>query len=198
MTMRSASLALPVAAALMLGGCIRFGAEPPAALLSLHPEAQATPGEVRSTVNAGTIAILVPSAPQEVAVSRVPVRSADTSIAYVRDAVWVEPPTRLFARMLADTIGARTGRVVLSRRESLTAPGAMLSGELRSFGIEAARVEAVVTYDASLIRTDNGPVEKRRFEARVPVAPVDAATVGPALNRAANQVAGEVAEWVGR
>ena len=39
-------------------------------------------------------------------------------------------------------------------------------------------------------------VETRRFVATAP-ADGTAATVGPALNRAANQVAAEVAQWVG-
>ena len=39
-------------------------------------------------------------------------------------------------------------------------------------------------------------VETRRFEASVP-ADGTAATVGPALNAAANQVANEVAKWIG-
>jgi cholesterol transport system auxiliary component len=41
-------------------------------------------------------------------------------------------------------------------------------------------------------------VEKRRFEARVPVSAIDAASAGAALNDAANQVAVEVADWVGK
>ena len=44
---------------------------------------------------------------------------------------------------------------------------------------------------------DGSAVVSRRFEARVSVAEPEAGFVGPALNRAANQVAGEVAEWIG-
>jgi cholesterol transport system auxiliary component len=54
----------------------------------------------------------------------------------------------------------------------------------------------VVTYDASLVRAGKETVEKRRFEARVPVTAIDAATAGPAISQAANQVAVEVATWV--
>jgi cholesterol transport system auxiliary component len=39
-------------------------------------------------------------------------------------------------------------------------------------------------------------VETRRFEARAP-ADGTASTVGPALNDAANQVAAQVAQWIG-
>ncbi|UUL81851.1 ABC-type transport auxiliary lipoprotein family protein [Sphingomonas qomolangmaensis] len=185
-------------AALPLSACISFGAEPPPSLLTLTSAAAVPVGETQNSGTAPTITIGVPSTPQELGVARVPVRSTDTSIAYVKDAQWVEPPARLFARLLADTMTARTGRVVLSGRQSNVDPGALLSGELRSFGFEAATSEAVVTYDGALLRKDATAFEKRRFEARVPVTAIDAANAGVALNQAANQVAAEVADWVGR
>ena len=54
-----------------------------------------------------------------------------------------------------------------------------------------------MTFDGALIRGDAGKVEKKRFEARVALSPIDYTTIGPALNQAANQVAREVADWVG-
>lgn len=191
----------------VLGGCIRFGAEPPSSLLTLTPAAGIAVGQTADSASAKSITISVPLAAQEVAVTRVPVRSGATNIAYLKDAVWVEAPSRLFARLLSDTVSARTGRVVLSVRQSLSDPGARLGGELRQFGLDATTSEAVVTYDATLVRDRPAPAsgarapqtfEKRRFEARVPVAAIDAAAAGTALNAAANQVAGEVADWIGR
>lgn len=184
--------------ALPLAGCISFGAKPPEALLTLSPQAPLPVGESQRSNVAATITIAVPSAPQELSSSRVPVHSGNTAIAYVKDAQWVERPTQLFARLLADTVTARTGRLVLSTRQSLLDPGAYLMGELRSFGIDEASREAVVTYDAALVRGSETVVEKRRFEARVAVAEIKAAPVGTALNQAANQVAAEVADWVGK
>lgn len=190
---------LAVLALLPLSACIRFGAEPPPSLLTLAPAQPIAAGNTQTSQPGRSITIAVPSVPQELAVARVPVHSTDTAIAYVKDAVWVEPPARLFARLLSDTVTTRTGRVVLSTRQLSVEQGAQLSGELRSFGIEAGRNEAVVTFDGALIRPANrAVVEKRRFEARVPVTAVDATSVGPALNQAANQVAVEVADWVGR
>ncbi|MCC2977178.1 ABC-type transport auxiliary lipoprotein family protein [Sphingomonas sp. PL-96] len=190
---------LAILALLPLSACIRLGAEPPPSLLTLTP-AQAVPvGTAQDSGAAKSILISVPSVPQELAVTRVPVHSTDTSLAYVKDAQWVEQPGRLFARLLSDTVTTRTGRVVLSLRQSSVDPSSQLSGELRSFGMDATTSEAVVTFDAALIRIDRpGAVEKRRFEARVPVTAIDAATVAPAINQAANQVAVEVADWVGR
>lgn len=183
---------------LPLVGCVSFGAKPPASLLSLTADQQVAVGQPQSSATAKTVTILVPSTPQALATNRVPVQSGATDIAYLKDALWVETPSRLFARLLSDTIGAKTGRVVMSGAQSLADPGARLSGELRMFGVDATSTSAVVTYDAALVRDDGGALEKRRFEARVPVSAIEPAPVGTALNQAANQVAGEVADWVGR
>lgn len=189
-------LALLVAAP--LAGCISFGAKPPPSLLSLTSAASVPAGQTQSSATSPTITILVPGAAQAIAGTRVPVQASETSIAYVEKAQWVEPPSRMFVRLLIDTVPARTGRIVLSSAQSFSDPGAVLSGELRNFGVDAATREAVVTFDGSLIRTTGKVVEKRRFEARVPVTAIAAAPVGQALNTAANQVAAEIADWVGK
>ena len=192
------ALALTLAAA-PLAGCISFGAKPPPSLLTLTAAAAPAVGQDQSSTAAQPITIEVPSAPQELATVRVPVQSSPTSIAYVAKAQWAEPPARLFARLMADTITARTGRVVLSGVQAVSEPGARLGGELRFFGVDAPTRQAVVTFDASLVRlATKGVVEKRRFEARVPLTAIDADDVGAPINDAANQVATEVAAWVGK
>nr|WP_295672279.1 ABC-type transport auxiliary lipoprotein family protein [Sphingomonas sp.] len=198
MTMNKLSILLPVAAALSLGGCITFGAKPPPSLLTLESVSSVPAGETRSSANAQTITIAVPAVSQALATTRVPVQSSNTSLAYVKDAIWVELPAPLFARLTADTVAAKTGRVVLSTAQSFSDPGARLSGELRNFGVDAATSEAVVTFDAALIRTNGNVVEKRRFEARVRVDTITAGPVARGINQAANQVAAEVADWVGK
>ncbi|MCC2980566.1 MULTISPECIES: ABC-type transport auxiliary lipoprotein family protein [unclassified Sphingomonas] len=185
-------------ALLPLAGCISFGAKPPESLLSLTAAEQVPVGQAQSSAGARTVTIQVPAVPQALANNRIPVQASATDIAYVKDAQWVEPPARQFARLLSDTVTARTGRVVLSGAQSLADPGARLAGELRMFGVDAATSNAVVTYDAALVRDEGGALEKRRFEARVAVSAIEPAPVGVALNQAANQVAGEVADWIGR
>jgi cholesterol transport system auxiliary component len=186
------------AGALALAGCISFGAKPPPQLLTLSSDAVVPVGQAQSSAGGSTITIAVPAVPQAIATLRVPVQQGPTAVAYVKDAQWVEPPARQFARLLSDTVTAKTGRVVLSQQQSFADPGARLAGELRSFGMDAGSSEAVVVFDASLIRSEGRAVEKRRFEARIPAGAIDAASVGPALNQAANQVATQVADWVGR
>lgn len=184
--------------AIPLAGCISFGGKPPKALLTLRSDVTLPVGESQRSNVAATITVAVPSVPQELSSGRIPVHSGGTAIAYVKDAQWVERPSQLFQRVLADTITAQTGRLVLSTRQSQLDPGAYLQGEVRMFGVDADRGEAVVVYDAALIRGPETVVEKRRFEARLPVAPVEAEPVAAALNSAANQVAAQVATWVGK
>jgi cholesterol transport system auxiliary component len=191
-------LVLAAAATLAVSGCISFGADPPPSLLTLSPDQAIPVGQPQSSATGASVTVQVPATPTALAQTRVPVQATPTSLAYIKDAVWSEPPARLFARLLSDTLTTRTSRVVLSTAQSMSDPGARLGGELRQFGLDATTREAVVTYDASLIRAAETAVEKRRFEARVPVTAIDATTAGPALNQAANQVAAEVADWVGR
>ena len=198
--MRSpAILAVPLALAVPLGGCISFAPKPPEALLTLSPASTVAAGQEADSANAKTITVLVPATPAAIATNRVAVRTGATSLAYVKGGYWSEAPARLFARLLADTVTARTGRVVLSNAQSFADPGARLSGELRDFTVDVGRGAAVVTYDATLMRDGAKTFDRRRFEARAPlggaVTPGSAAT---ALNHAANDVAAQVADWVGR
>lgn len=181
-----------------LAGCFSFGDKPPPSLMTLTAASPVAVGQPQSSAAAPTILIMVPAVPQSLSTARVPVQSGATAVSYLKNALWVEPPQRLFARLLSDTVTSKTGRVVLSLTQSFADPGARLSGELRNFGIDGATREAVVTYDAALIRGAATNVEKRRFEARVPVTEITAAGVPEPLNQAANRVAEEVADWVGR
>ncbi len=187
---------LIVAAALPLAACISFGAKPPPSLLTIEATAAPAVGTEQNSAKARSITIQVPSTPTTIASTRVPVQATPTTIAYVKDAQWAEPPARLFARLLSDTVSSRSNMVVLSPVQSIADPSATLAGELRRFGLDAGTREAVVTYDAALTRAGAETVEKRRFEARIPVTAIDAPNAGTALSQAANQVAGEVATWV--
>jgi cholesterol transport system auxiliary component len=54
----------------------------------------------------------------------------------------------------------------------------------------------IVTYDATLTSGTGGQVRTQRFTASAP-SDGTAATVGPALNQAANEVARQAAAWIG-
>ncbi|KQU61804.1 ABC transporter [Sphingomonas sp. Leaf339] len=195
---KSITVAMMLAVAAPLGGCISFGATPPDTLMTLTSTASVPVGQEQDSSKAKSIVVQVPVTPTALAAARVPVQATPTTLAYVKDAQWSEPPARLFARLMSDTIAARAGRVVISQVQAVTEANDQLAGELRNFGLDATTREAVVTFDAALTRSGATNTEKRRFEARVPVAAIDAASAGPALNKAANQVATQVADWIGR
>ena len=193
MTLRNAAIAL--AAGLLLAGCISFGAKPPKSLLSLTSAQTVATGTAINGDVAQALAVEEPATPTKLANTRVPVQVDDTQIAYVKDAVWVDKPSRLFRRLLGETIRAR-GRLVIDNDDPALTPKNQLRGTLIDFGYDARTSSVVVTYDA--VRDVNGTqVRTKRFSATVPAVLPEAAPVGAALNQAANQVAGEVADWVG-
>lgn len=191
---------LPVAGALALSaalsGCVSLGAKPPPQLLTLTAAQSAPAGTAASGQAATAIAVLEPNADQRLAVTRVPVQVTDSSVAYLQDAVWVDKPARLFQRLLAETIRAKGGRLVVDQGDLGYAAATKLSGQLLDMGFDAASGSAVVRFDA-LLQTPDGQVRTKRFESRIPGVAPDALSVGSALNQAANQVAAEVAAWVG-
>jgi len=186
---------LALGASLALAGCFG-GAKVPDTLMTLSPAQSRAAAATRTAGEGETITVVPPTVPRELATLRVPVHESETAISYLKNAQWVEMPDALFARLLSETIAATTGRVVLDPSQFTFDPGQRLTGTLQRFGYNAPSGEVVAIYDAALARQGGG-VTTRRFEARVPVAAADAANVAPALNQAANQIAGEVAAWIG-
>lgn len=192
-------LAAPLAIALTVSACslssVLGAGDVPPTLLSLTPEA-ASPGEFTRAAAAGeALTIAVPVIPKELRTVRVPVQITPTDVAYVEDVQWIDTPDRLFQDLVAETIRRTTSRVVLEPNQSALDPGLLVSGQLRRFGFDAAQQSVIVQYDASLSTAGGTRIETRRFEAQVP-AIAERNVIGPALNRAANQVASEVARWI--
>lgn len=186
---------MAVAGALALSGCISFGPDVPDSLLTLTPLTVATPGTISTGTPESAIAVKEPTAPQRLAVDRVPVQIDNTNVAYLEGATWVERPARLFQNLLAETIRQRSGRIVVDNDESSLTPQVQLRGAIREFGYDAQTQTVMVRYDA--IREVNGEaIQTRRFESVVSVALPEAALVGVALNQAANDVATQVADWI--
>ena len=138
----------------------------------------------------------MPSIPRELSTTRIPAQVGTTSIAYIQDLMWVETPDKLFQDLLSETVLRATNRVVLDPSQATLDPGLTLTGSLSKMGYDAQKGAVVIRYDGALSTMGGERVETRRFEASVP-ADGKANTVGPALNRAANQIAAEVAGWIG-
>jgi cholesterol transport system auxiliary component len=185
-------LVLPAFAALALAGCFG-GAKVPPTLLTLTPAAAEATID-RTSVAGEAITVEVPVAAREIRQVRVPVLEGPGQVTYVRNLQYVETPDRLFQQLVSETIRRTTGRVVIDPRQTGIDPGTRVSGVLHRFGHDSLAAQVVVTYDATATRGTT--VQTRRFTATAP-ADGTAATVGPALNAAANDVARQVAAWVG-
>jgi len=183
------------ACALALTAC--FGGGAPDQLLTLTPAETRPVAQPRNAGPNEAVTVVVPTVPQALRTTRIPVYVSETVVQYLKDAAWVENPGPLFGRLLGETIAARTGRVVLDPSQYSHDPGTRLSGQLLRFGLDPAAMQVVVTYDAAIARGAAGGVTTNRFEARVAVAAATPEAVAPALNQAANQVADQVAAWLG-
>jgi cholesterol transport system auxiliary component len=187
---------VPGLLALSLGACVSFGAKAPPSMLVLTSTSSVTSGTIRSAAANEALVVLMPQSPRKLETNRLPVQIDDSSIAYLKDAVWADKPARLMQLLLMETIASKSGRLVLNEVDTGGKGQQFLSGSLLEFGVDAAAMEAVVVYDAvKLVRGQ--VVEKRRFEAKKSVTEMEAAPVGAALNDAANDVAGQIADWIG-
>ena len=189
------ALALAVSAC-SLGGMLGGGGKPPTTLVTLTPEA-AEPASIMRTAAAGqAVTIATPTVERELGTVRVPVQVTPTDVQYVSNLQLVDTPAHLFGNLIAETVRRTTSRVVLDPGQTTLDPGVLVTGQLQRFGYDAATGQVVVTYDASLSTAGASQVQTRRFTATAP-ADGTGPSVGPALNRAANQVALDVAKWIG-
>ena len=182
--------------ALALSACVSFGGKPPKKLMSLSAENRVAAGAVSGGASSGSIIVLDPEVAKKLDTVRVPVQVDATTVAYVTDAAWVDTPRHMFQGLLSETISAGGKILVLAPGQFSADPGKRLLGEIVDFGIDARTKTATVTYDATLTTPDGTTVSRKRFSASEPVSTIDAAHVGNPLNRAANKVAAEVAEWL--
>lgn len=193
---RLAGPIVALAASLALAGCVSLGGKAPDQLFRLTPEKTAPAGAtVSGTVN-DAIVVLDPEADRSLDVLRVPVRVDASSLAYLKGAGWVEKPSRLFRSLLAETIRAETGKLVLEGGDYEVIGKTFVKGRLLEMGYDVPSQSVVVRFDAVRSERDKSEIETRRFEAVIPGVPPKAQNVGPALNKAANDVALQVAAWV--
>jgi cholesterol transport system auxiliary component len=179
-----------------LSGMLGGGGKAPATLVTLTPEAAEPASIVRTAAAGQAVTVMTPTVPKELMAVRVPVQVNYVDVQYVTNVQLVDTPDRLFQRLLSETIRRTTNRVVLDPNQTTLDPGLVVNGILQRFGYDASTRQVVVSYDASLSTAGGNRVETRRFTASAP-ADGTAATVPAALNRAANQVALDVAKWVG-
>lgn len=184
-------------AACSLSGMLGGGGKVPPSLLLLTPEAASTGTFTRASSAGEAITIRVPEMSAEIETNRVAAYLPPADVAYIQDLQMADLPGRMLRELLSETIRRTTSRVVLDPGQTTLDPGLIVSGKLRRFGYDSASGNVVVEYDAALATAGGTRVETRRFEATAP-ADGTAATVGPALNQAANAVARDFAGWIAR
>jgi cholesterol transport system auxiliary component len=195
MTRTRILIAALAAAALPLSGC-SLGGKPPPELLTLTASAARPTAQPRTAGQGNIITVISPTLPRAISTNRVAVYVNPTSIQYLKEGTWADNPNEMFRMVLSETLAARSGWVVVDPSVYTQVQGVVLGGQLLEFGYDPARSEAVVLFEANLTRPQQA-VTTNRFQARVPVAAADAPTVAAALNQASNQVAGQIADWVG-
>ena len=192
--MRIALRFLPATAALALAAC--FGGKVPPTLLTLTSQAPPSADLVRGAEAGQAVTIDVPLVAKEIRQLRVPVQESPGAVTYIKGLQYVDTPDRLFQMLLTETVKRTTNRVVLDPRQSTFDPGVRVTGTLERFGYDTATQAVIVTFDAALSSGSGTRVQTRRFTASVP-SDATPASVGQALNVAANAVATDAARWVG-
>lgn len=181
--------------ALALAGCLSLGPKVPDQLINFTAREVATPG--KSSAGAVTDAIFVfePEVEDRLDVNRLPVQIDATSVAYLKDATYVDRPARLFQHLVAETLRARHGGLVVEGDDPGIKVRTRLYGRLVEAGYDARTSSVVFTYDAVAVGPD-GTMRQRRFGSTIPGITAEVAAVAPAMNEAANNVAGEVSGWL--
>lgn len=201
MTRRYHALPLSLSlTALALSGCVSIGTKPKISpnLLTLIPDTSRPAAAEQLPTSDQIVSMSQPVVPQILGVNRIPVISAAGRITYISDANWAEPPASLFRALVSEVLSAKMGRVVVDPRTLPVVAGTRLSGQLVAFNVDESTSQAVVTYDALLARKGVAQVAARRFTARITLATINGPTAGAALNEASNQVAAQIADWIGR
>ncbi len=181
--------------AVLLSACVSLGTKAPISLLTLSSDAAVSPGASKNGMPKDALVILVPEVPRKLDTNRVPVQVDAGNIAYLKDSVWADKPAILFQQLMAETISANNGTLVLSEVETSGKAEQFLSGQLIEFGIDSTTMEAVVIFDAVSI-SKGKPIEKRRFQTREAVTQIEPGDAGAALNSSANKIAAEIASWL--
>jgi len=185
---------------LLLAGCgplVQVGGNtpPPTALLTLSATApEAVPAGLAVVDPDATVSVETPDVTGALRTFRIPVTINDTGIQYLTEGRWSEPPSRLFRRVVADTLVHAGIPVIDTQSTGLTARQ-RLTGELTAFGVDTRSSPIVrVRYDATL--AGPGGVRQRRFERTEPLTTVNSEHAAVALNSATNAVATDIAHWI--
>ncbi len=161
--------------------------------LSAPPPASVTTGQTPID-ETRAVTFDVPTLAAALQTSRVPVKTSETTLQYLRGAQWAEQPNRLFQRLLAE-VATHAGIAVIDQRSSGQVARNRVSGQLLDFQLDVSGPLQVVVHYSATLKSPDG-IRQRQFVRTVPVTTDDPAVVMQALNLAANQTASDVAAWI--
>ncbi|MER2267554.1 ABC-type transport auxiliary lipoprotein family protein [Methylobacterium oxalidis] len=190
MTVRTPALALGATIlAAALGGC---GGSAP-----LTFDLAALPASGRPAASARSIVVAEPVGIQPFEADRIIVREPGGALSFLGGGQWADRLPRLVQTRLIQSL-ENSGRLrSVSRPGDKIVADYQLISEIRAFDIAAGSGEAVVDLSAKLITEGTGRVAAARvFQARIPVAKVDAGSAAIALDAALAQVLAEMVRWV--
>ena len=88
-------LLLIIVASATLSACVSFGGDKtPAALLVLSPVSVVKSGAAQSGAAREAVVVLLPEVPRKLDTNRVPVQVDQSTIAYLKGAIWADKPAR--------------------------------------------------------------------------------------------------------
>ncbi|KMO19412.1 ABC transporter [Methylobacterium platani JCM 14648] len=158
----------------------------------------AVPGAARSGPARRSIVVAEPVGLQPFEADRIIVREPGGSLSFLGGGQWADRLPRLIQARLLQSL-ENTGRLrSVSRPGDKVAADTVLVTEIRAFDIAAGSREAVVDISVKLVSEATGTVAAARvFQARVPVAAVDAGSAANGLDRALSTVLADIVRWVG-
>ncbi|GJD94019.1 ABC-type transport auxiliary lipoprotein family protein [Methylobacterium iners] len=172
-----------------LGGC--GGAVP------LTFDLGALPATGRGAASARAIVVAEPVGIQPFEADRIIVREPGGGLSFLGGGQWADRLPRLIQTRIIQSL-ENSGRLrSVSRPGDKIVSEYQLISEIRAFDIAAGSGEAVVDLSAKLIAEGSGKVVAAKiFQARVPVAKVEAGAAAVALDAALAVVLADVVRWV--
>lgn len=204
-TARRAASGMSLVLALGLAACgpiVEFGnSGPPPSLYALR---SAAPEPVTPRALPSPLMVATPDPIAELRPPRIAVFTSLTGVSYLPDSRWIDPPSRLMARLLEERLREASSGVVLSPRQFEVGYDYRLNTRLVGFHVDATNGNHIarVALEAVLLRPGTaqspapGVVGTARFQAERPLRSVQPDHVTETLNAAANDVATQLIAWV--
>jgi cholesterol transport system auxiliary component len=154
--------------------------------------------KVRGSAVAGQVAVSEPVAIQVLEADRILVKDAAGTVSSLSGAQWADRLPRLIQARLIHTFENASRLKGVSRPGEHVTADYLLNTEIRAFQIDASTSEAFVEMSAKAVDDRMGRITNARvFNARVPVAAIDAGNAAHALDRALSIVLLSIVRWVG-